>query len=228
MEKIKLAVVEDQQLFRQGLLALLKEFPEMDVVIEAENGKDFMMQVKRNVPQVVILDLEMPEMDGFETTSYINQRYPSVKIIILTQHNSEEFIHKLIKRGAHGFLLKNNDIEIIVDAIYAVIGNGYYFNEKISKSVVKGLMFKRKISPRFKKVFLTEKELEILELVCKENTNIQIADKLAIDTKTVETHKRNIIIKTNSKNIIGAVMYAVNNNLVEEMAEDDPNGEGDQ
>ncbi len=224
-KKIKLAIVEDLHLFRQGLIALLKDYPEIEIVIEAENGKQFVDKVKKIQPQVVLLDLEMPFMDGFEVTLLLHQKYPEIKIIILTLHNSEDYIYNLIERGAHGFLLKNDHIETIIDAIHAVLENGFYFNDNVSKAMVKGLLFHHKIKPSFNNVKLTEKEKEVLVLVCKEYTNLQIAEKLFIDIKTVETHKRNIIQKTNSKNIIGAVMYAIKNNLLDSSERGHVNGE---
>jgi hypothetical protein len=121
----------------------------------------------------------------------------------------------LIDLGAQGFLLKNNSIDTIVDAIYSVLDNGYYFNDKVQKKMVVNLMKTKKIKPRYDKVNLTEREMDILNLVSKEFTNIQIGETLHIDPTTVDTHKRNIIKKTNSKNIIGAVMYGMKNNLLD-------------
>jgi len=157
----------------------------------------------------------MPEMDGYETTKYLKKHHPEIKIIILTHHNSEQIMLHLIDLGAQGFLLKNNSIDTIVDAIYSVLDNGYYFNDKVQKKMVVNLMKTKKIKPRYDKVNLTEREMDILNLVSKEFTNIQIGETLHIDPTTVDTHKRNIIKKTNSKNIIGAVMYGMKNNLLD-------------
>src|SRR5688572_25765708 len=109
---IKLAVVDDQHLFRKGILSMLKDFPELNVVIEAKDGADLLEQLKKKTAEVILLDLEMPNMNGFEATELVSARYPDSKIIILTTHNEESFIYHLIRKGARGFILKDADIEI--------------------------------------------------------------------------------------------------------------------
>ena len=116
-QTIKLAVVDDHHLFRKGLIALLKDFPEFEVIIEAENGEELLEQLKNKRVDVILLDLQMPVMDGIEATERLQNKYEGTKIIIITMHNEEGFINHLISKGANGFLLKNQDIEIVVDAI---------------------------------------------------------------------------------------------------------------
>ncbi len=213
--KKKIAVVDDQCLFRQGLISLLKEYDKLDVIIEASNGKELLEKMKVKQPDVVLLDLEMPLMDGIETTVSIKSRYPKVKVIILTMHTDDEFIIHLLEKGASGFLPKDKDIEIVVDAIYSVLEKGYYFDERISKAMVKGLVKTKKTNPSFTAHYLSEKEIVIINLICKEYTNKEIADKLFISPRTVDTHRENILLKTGAKNTAGIVMYAVKNNLLE-------------
>ncbi len=215
MVQIKIAIVDDHGIFIKGLKTLFKSFRDIKILMEAENGSDFIEKLKIEVPDIVLLDVDMPKMDGVETTAYLTKHHPDLKVIILTHHHSEEIMLHLIELGARGFLLKNNTIETIVDAIYSVKENGYFFNDKVPRALVKELMITKKIKPKFEKVTLTERELEVFELVCKECTNLYIAEKLHIDTTTVETHKKNIIKKTGAKNIIGAVMYAIKNGLIE-------------
>ena len=211
----KIALADDQLLFRQGLLSMLKEFPELNVVIEASNGEELLEEMKKKKVDVILLDLQMPKMDGFEATERIHKKYPETKIIILTTHNEESFIHHLLKKGAHGFILKDQDIETIIDAIYSVKENGYYFNDKVSRALVKGLMESDTIRPTFKKTSLTEREIEIIKLMSKEHTAQEIAYKLFISIRTVDGHRERIMEKTKARNTVGIVMYAVKHHLLE-------------
>jgi len=215
MSQIKIAIVDDHSIFIKGLRTLLKKYNTIKIIMEAENGMDFIEKLKIDVPDIVLLDVDMPKMDGIATTAYLTKQYPNIRVIILTHHNSEEIMLHLIELGARGFLLKNNGIETIIDAIFSVKENGYFFNDKVPRAIVKELMTNKKIIPRFAKVNLTSRESNVLQLIVKEKSNIEIGEELFIDTKTVETHKKNIIKKTGAKNIIGAVMYAVKNGLVE-------------
>lgn len=212
--KIKLAVVEDQLLVRQGIVSLLKENEKLKVVIEAANGKELLESLKTKPVDIVITDLAMPEMDGVETTYQVRLKYPTVKVIVLTQHDEESFIVHLIEKGANGFLLKDYDIELLIDAIYAVKENGYYFNERISKAMVTGLVKTKKINPIFKKTDLSEREIEILEMISQEYNTPEIAEKLFLSRRTVEGHRDKIIKKLGAKNIVGALMYAVKNGII--------------
>lgn len=211
---IKLAIVDDHDLFRKGLIALLKDFNELEVVFEASNGEELIEQLKKKTVDVILMDIQMPIMDGIEATERLQNKYVDTKIIILTMHNEEGFIHHLISKGANGFLLKNQDIEIVVDAIYGVIENGYYFNDRVSRAMVKGLLDSNKILPDFKEVKLTGREIEIIRLICKELTNKEIAEKLCLSFRTIEGYKVRILRKTKAKNSIGIVMYAVKHNLL--------------
>lgn len=211
---IKLAVVDDHALFRKGLIALLKEFPELEVTIEASNGEELLEQLKKKRVDVILLDLQMPVMDGIETTERLQNKYLGTKIIIITSHNEEGFIHHLISKGANGFLLKDQDIEIVVDAIYGVIENDYFFNDRVSRAMVKGLLDSNKIRPTFKEVSLSEKEVIIIRLISQELTNKEIAEKLIVSVRTIDGHKERILQKTKAKNSIGIIMYAMRHNLL--------------
>ncbi len=213
-QTIKLAVVDDHHLFRKGLIALLKDFPEFEVIIEAENGEELLEQLKNKRVDVILLDLQMPVMDGIEATERLQNKYEGTKIIIITMHNEEGFINHLISKGANGFLLKNQDIEIVVDAINGVVENDFYFNDRISRALVKGLLSSNKIRPNFKEVNLSEREIEIIRLISKELTNKEIAEKLFVSVRTIDGHKERILQKTKAKNVIGIIMYAVKHNLL--------------
>jgi DNA-binding NarL/FixJ family response regulator len=212
---IKLAVADDQQLFRKGLVSLIDEFDDLSVVIEASNGKDLLEKLKVKTPDVILLDFEMPEMDGIEATDIIRKKYPGIKILILTLHNEEEIILHLVEKGAHGFLLKDNPIDVVVDAIYAVIDNGYFFNDRVSKAMVNGLVRNQQIRPNFVRADLSTREIEVLKLICKEHTNKEIAEKLFISVRTVDGHREKILYKTKARNVVGMVMYAMKHGLLD-------------
>lgn len=214
-EKISIAVVDDQFLFRQGLISLLKEFDNLEVIMEASNGKELLEKMKVKLPDIVLLDLEMPVMDGIETTVEIKRKYPFIKIIILTMHTDDEFIIQLVEKGASGFLPKDKDIEVVVDAINSVVENGYYFDEHISKAVVKGLVKAKKTNLSFTVQYLSEKEIAVIKLICKEYTNREISEKLGLSNRTVDAHRQTILLKTGAKNTAGIVMYAVKHNLLD-------------
>lgn len=211
---IKIAVVDDQCLFRTGLISLLKEFNELDIAIEVSNGQELIQEIEKQKPDVVLLDIEMPVMDGFDTAYYLKKNHPEIKILILTMYNEEDIILHLISKGAHGFLLKNDPIKVVVDAIHAVLGTGYYFNDRVSKSMVRGLVSNKKIKPHFKSVSLSEREIEIVRLIGKEYTNKEIADRLFVSVRTIDGHREKILEKTKARNTAGIVMYAVKNNLL--------------
>jgi DNA-binding NarL/FixJ family response regulator len=212
---IIIAVVDDQALIRQGILALFKDFPDIDVVIEAKDGEDLLQQLKKRKPDIILLDLQMPGMDGFETAEQVAKKYPDIKIIALTTHNEESFIRHLVAKGARGFMLKDHDIESVVDAIYAVLETGYFFNDRMSRALVKSLMASDSIRPTFNQVDLTERELQIIRLISKEYTAREIADKLFISQRTVDGHRERILAKTKAKNSVGIIMYAIKHHLLD-------------
>lgn len=211
---IKLAVVDDHALFRKGFVTLLNEFKEFEVVIEASNGVELLEQLKKKSVDVILLDIQMPMMDGIEVTERLQFKKGYTKIIMITSHNEDEFINHLISKGANGFLLKNQDIEVVVDAIYGVIENGYYFNDKVSKAMVKALLKNGQITPSFVKKTLSAREIEVIKLISQELTSKEIAEKLFISPRSVDGHKERILEKTKAKNSIGIIMYAIKHHLI--------------
>jgi DNA-binding NarL/FixJ family response regulator len=212
----KIAFVDDQELFRKGVISLNDDVPAFELLFEANNGKELIEKLKKHIPELVLLDLDMPIMNGFETTAYLKQHYPNIKIIILTGHHEDTIIRKAIKQGAHGFLNKNTNIQAIKLAIEAVMSNGYYFNDKVSAALVKSMMKENLLEPTFKDVIqLTDKEIEVLSCIAIGDSTQEVANKLFVSENTVKTHRQHIIDKTKSKNIIAALMYAIKNNLLD-------------
>jgi DNA-binding NarL/FixJ family response regulator len=208
---IKVAVVDDQQLFRSGVVSLLKDYEELKVIIEASNGRELMEQLKRQSPHVVLLDIEMPEMNGLEAAQLIKDKYPNIKVIILTMHNEEEFIFDLITKGAHGFLPKDKSVEEVVDAIYAVLETGKYYSAEITEAMVngsKGLVKSLQMSS------LSDREIEIVKYICQEKTNREIAEILGFGIRTIESYRATILSKTGTRNTAGLVLYALKHRLI--------------
>ncbi|MDP3556269.1 MAG: response regulator transcription factor [Bacteroidota bacterium] len=215
--KIKLAIVDDHKLFRDGLVSLLSAFEEFSINIVASNGLIFFEELlkKKRTIDVLLLDAEMPEMNGIEVLKKLKLTNSEIKPLVLTMHNEDEIIFEFVELGARGLLHKSADIEEVVDAIHSLYINELYFNEEISQRVIKKLVKKQHIKKLNINTSLSNREKEIIKLICNQSTTKEIADKLFISERTVESHKKNIFEKTNSKNSAGVVLFAVRSGLVE-------------
>jgi DNA-binding NarL/FixJ family response regulator len=217
-EVIRVAVVDDQALFRKGLISLLEEYNHLDIILEASNGKEFFQALRRcrdELPHLIILDVQMPEMDGIEALIKLTNEYPNIHVLMLTMHNESEMILHLVEKGAKGFLLKDAAIETVVKAIESIMNAGFYFPDSISRLLVRGLVTNQKTKAAHESNNLSERELEIIRLICKEHSSQEIADKLNISLNTVNKHRESIFQKVSAKNVVGVVMYAIKNNLLE-------------
>jgi DNA-binding NarL/FixJ family response regulator len=211
--KKTVAVVDDEFLFRKGLIKILSEYKHLEVIMESENGKDLTEKLKVRQPDVVLLDIEMPIMNGIETTEFIRKRYPHLKIIILTSYATKELMFSLVKKGANAFMSKNTEIKIIIKAIDQVVDKGFYFDYEISQAMATGIMELNKPKPEFTTPKLSNRELEVLKLICKEHTNREIADILCLSPRTIDTYRESIFQKTGSKNAVGVAFYAFKHKL---------------
>ena len=210
--EIKVIVVDDHELFRKGVVMVINKMNNTKVVGEASNGKSFLHLLNAIKPDIVFMDIRMPEMNGIDATMEALKRYPELKIITLSMFGEEEYLQKMINAGAVGFLLKNSSIEEIERAIKTVMDGkncysdellGYFTNKYISKKPDDDSSIK-----------LTRRELEVLDLVAQGMSNQDIADKLFISKRTVDGHKANLIQKTGSKNIVDLLIYAIKNDIV--------------
>ena len=212
MKKIKVFLVDDHQLFRNGLSLLMESEKNIIITGEAENGKEFLEAIEQEQPDVVLMDIEMPVMDGFQATETVCNKYPDIQVISLTMFGEEHYYLKMIEAGAKGFILKNSDIGEVIKAIKTVHNGGTYFSQEILYNMVKNIQEVRKDTGL--SVRLSSRENEILELICKGFSNIEIASELNISKRTVEKHRSNILEKTQTHNTASLVMYAIENKLV--------------
>jgi DNA-binding NarL/FixJ family response regulator len=207
---IKLALADDQVLFRRGLSMLLRDMPEVQVVFECGNGEELLLGLHGNAVDIVLLDLEMPVMDGKEAMRRIKKEFPGLKVIVLSSHDEEEFIAPMVELGAHGYMLKTAEPNEIENAIGSVSENGFYFSEAVNRVMLQGLVSKQNVKPTFPEIDpLSEREIEVIRGICQEMTTTEIAGSLFISPRTVEFHRNNILLKTGARNVAGLVVYAL-------------------
>jgi len=210
--KIKLVIADDHEIFRKGLKNVLSRLKYIDLVGEAVNGKEVINIVKRKNIDIILMDIEMPEMNGIEATRKILAIKPDVKIVALTMFNDEQYIQDMLDAGAKGFLLKSITKQILDKAIRTIAeGNNYYSDELFS-------FFTKKVagekSSKDTELQLTKREKEILQLICEGLNNEEIADKLSISERTVIGHKSNLLAKTNCKSTPSLISYSIKNHIV--------------
>ena len=211
--KRKVIIVDDHTLFRNGLRILLNNLENYHVIAEAANGKQFLELLNTIVPDLVLMDISMPVMDGIEASAIAHQRYPDMKIITLSMYGEEDYYYKMVNAGVKGFVLKNSDIKEVKTALDIVYEGGSFFSSELLQNLVNSL----KSAPKSKEFHteLSEREMEILILICQGMSNQEIADKLFISKRTVDKHRANILEKSESKNTAQLVVYAIKNRLVE-------------
>jgi len=209
--RIKIALAEDHQLVRQGMVSLLKDEDDFNVVFDVSNGSELLDAITHQEVEIILLDLNMPVISGQQALKIISERHPNIKVIIVSSHYSDEFIWEAVKIGARGFLPKNSDIEEVVNAIRSVDKLGYYFDDKLSKEAFAKISKQDAYTSHSIKHILSEREVDVLKLVCEGKKIKEISDLLFISPKTVETHRRNICEKTESKNIAGMIVFALRN-----------------
>ncbi|WP_268123423.1 response regulator [Roseivirga pacifica] len=214
MDKIKVLVADDHQVIIDGLEAIISDVPELEFAGGALNGNQVIEMVESKAVDMVLMDINMPEMDGLECTSYLNKHYPQIRIIALSMHDNPRLAKRMIKNGAFGFLLKNSSKENILKAIFEVKEGRNFFDPLLMQNFLD--VSNQKNSSSFaKKDLLTKRELEIIQLICQEKTTGEIADELSISTHTVESHRSNILLKLELKNSVGLVKWAIQNEVIE-------------
>jgi DNA-binding NarL/FixJ family response regulator len=216
--KIKIIIVDDHSLFREGMRLLIEKEGMGEVITEAENGKVFLdlMEKLQSTPDLVLMDIDMPVMDGLEATIKAKARWPELKILVLTMYGDRENYSGMIHAGAIGFVLKTSGKQELEKAIKNVIGGECFFSNEILRQIIINSK-KQQAFPESSAridIDLTEREYEVLEYFCKGLTATEIADKIFRSVKTIEAHRTKLLEKTNTKNTINLVLFAIKNKLV--------------
>ena len=216
MEQIKVAIADDHQIFRKGVILSMRAYTNIKFIMEADNGEDLLRQIKANEPDVVLCDLKMPIKDGIDTTKQITRDFPKIRVIILTMYEDERFVGHLMDCGAAGYLLKSTEPAEIKRAVIDVMRTGFYLNPFVNKVLIKKNYSKQKFNPSLSsEIVISEREKEVLTLVCMEYTAAEIAQKMDISSRTVEAIKDRMMERFGVKNSVGLVFYAMKNQLIE-------------
>lgn len=212
---IKIIIADDHQLFIDGVKSLIESMDNMQIVAEVGNGLELLSTLTKTPCDIILMDINMPEMDGIQATKKVLEAYPNIKVLMLTMFSTKEYIEKLLRAGAHGYLLKNTNKVELEEAIHTIISNKPYFSKEVTERIMESLQKKKKLEKNSLLVELTEREIEVLKLIAQELTTGEIAEKLFISHHTVETHRKNLISKLNVRNIAGLVKYAVQNGFAD-------------
>lgn len=213
---LRVGIVDDHQLFRKSLAMLINSFEDTQVVIEAPNGRVFLESLEENPIDLVLLDIQMPEMNGFETCRILHHNYPEVKILVVSQLTTKESIHKIMELGADGYFTKNSDPEQLEEAVRRLHENGFYFGTELGKVLREAILWEKKKPAKPAEVVaaLTSREIDIIRMAAQELSSGEIADRLSINIRTVDTHRNRIMEKTHTRNFIGVVLYALRHEFI--------------
>jgi DNA-binding NarL/FixJ family response regulator len=212
MEKIRIIIADDHQLFRNGLRMLLEASTEFEIVGEASTGEELLKILPECQADIVLMDINMPEMDGVEATRKGLKLCPSIAVIALSMYGEEEYYYKMVDAGAKGFLLKDSDISEVKDAILTVKKGGSFFSQELLYHVIQKIKHRE---TETKSANLSKREKEILLKICEGLSNQEIAESLFISKRTVDKHRANLLGKTNSKNTASLILFAIKNKLIE-------------
>ncbi len=214
MEKIKIFLVDDHQIMLDGIRSLLKNDKQVEIVGEATRCSQALEQIPVVRPDIIITDIHMPEMNGIVFTKEIRLRFPEIKVVALSMSGEETMIHDMLDAGISGYVIKNTGKEELKEALIEIHKGNVYFSAEISAILAKGVMTKRKEQQEPDRPKLTQREIEIVQLIAKEYSNEKIAKTLFISERTVETHRKNIFRKTDTKSVIGLLKYAMEKKLL--------------
>lgn len=213
--KYKVAIVDDHALIATALAGLIQKMDNYEVMYEAENGNVLIQQFKQNlIPDIVLLDINMPEMDGYETALWLKNNYPKVKILALSMYDKEESIIGMLRNGARGYLLKGCKPSELKMALDNIINKGFYYTEFITDRLIKSLVTSEKIKNPIKDLGLNEREVEFIRYACTELTYHQIADKMCCANRTVDGYREQVFYKMNVKTRVGVVVEAIRLGIV--------------
>jgi DNA-binding NarL/FixJ family response regulator len=210
--KTKIALADDELLIRTGIRAILAQEDNFDIIFEASNGTELIdfLNSSNMMPEIILMDVKMPELNGLEASKIILKNFPNIKIIALSSYNSSVFVANMIEVGAVCYLSKSAHPAKLISSINQVIQNGFYFEEDMMQFIDKGLT---KTKTLFDKGFLTLRERQVLHLICEQKTAVEIAEKLKISARTVDGFRNSLLFKTDSKNIVGLVIFALQHHI---------------
>lgn len=215
--KIKIILADDELLFRKGISFLLQREENIEIIFEVSNGSELLSFLKESTihPDIIMMDLKMPLLNGVEATKIINSDFPKIKIIALTSYDSKSFIANMINIGAASYLIKNSTPTEMIETINEVSEKGFYYNDNVLQVIHDGILASNtKTKSTFDEDYLTNREKEVLQLICMQLSTIDIAEKLFISNRTVDGHRNNLLLKTESKNVAGLVVYAIQNKII--------------
>ncbi|SDX99961.1 response regulator transcription factor [Flavobacterium degerlachei] len=214
--RIKIMLVDDEVLFRKGISFLLGREENIDIIQEASNGAELISFLNENEshPDIIIMDLKMPLLNGIEATKILHKEFPEIKIIALTSYDTPSFVANMINVGAVSYLVKNTTPQELLKTIKEVALKGFYYNEKVLKVIKEIDSSSKNNKSMLDSNFITTREIEVLQLICEQKTNLEIGEMLFISPRTVEGHRNNLLLKTGSKNSAGLVVYAMQNDIV--------------
>lgn len=210
----RLLIVDDHQMLLDGIRALLHDVPNFQIVAEAFNGLQALEQLSKHEVDIVLTDISMPDMDGIELTKNIKKEYPNIKILALSMFSEQQTIREMVDAGISGYILKNTGKHELVGALNKIASGGIFFGDEVTNEMMRMMTQPDKEQEKKNVVTLTFREREILKLIAKEYSNVQIANELFISERTVETHRKNIFRKTNTKSIVGLIKYAYEHQLI--------------
>ena len=213
--KPTVALVDDHTLVRNGLASIIRNFGNHDILFEADNGKECLKMLKGGkIPSLILLDINMPEMNGFDTAVYVRDSYPEVKMLALSMYDSENSIIRMLRSGVRGYILKDIEPLELNAALNSVLTTGYYYSEMITSRLIRQVNNIENLAQHFKQLSsLNEKESEFLRLVCSEMTYKEIADKMFVSPRTVDGYRDALFEKLNVKTRVGLVLYAIRNGM---------------
>jgi DNA-binding NarL/FixJ family response regulator len=210
---VKILLADDHKIMRDGLRSLIEKLPEMEVVAEAENGRTAVKQTRRFRPDVIVMDINMPDLNGIDATRQIVAEFPETKIIAFSMHTDHQFVAGALKAGVSGYLQKDSAFEELAQAIRTVVANQTYLSPKITGDVVKGYLEKLLVDESAVPAFLTDREREVVQLYAEGHKTKQIADRLNLSVKTVETHRRKTMEKLDITSIAELTKFAIREGL---------------
>lgn len=217
--KIRIGCVDDHALFRQGLMALLDDVEDFELVFEASNGNEAISRYKKHPVDIVLMDIEMPIMNGIEASVELKAISPEVKILALTMHNEKELVLHILEKGINGFLNKDSRFETIEAAIRKVYENDFYFDESVSKLLLNNLIDNSKKRESELLSSISEKEITLIQLLCQERTSKEIATLMNLSIRTIEGYRKDIFKKTGVKNLVGLIQFALKHRIIEPFEE---------